>query len=240
MKIFVISLTTATERRKRVQKVMDEMHIHFEFFDAINGFNGLPERLADLPDDFHRNIFRSRPLTPGEKGCYASHYLLWEKCLELNEPILILEDDFLPTQYFSDVLTTLNSVHTKYEYIKVEPQISTATPREMINNAQIVFWHNNSCWTTGYSISPQGAKRLLEHSKRWLCSVDNYIGESYRTGLLCTGIIPYAIYSPRDMGSDIQNRVPLKKVPLPFKLTRELYRFYRFMRMLVWNIKNQR
>jgi glycosyl transferase family 25 len=213
---------------------MNDLQISFDFFDAVNGFNGLPPRLEHYPDDLHRTIFRSRPLTPGEKGCYASHYLLWEKCVSLNEPILILEDDFLPTQYFSDVLAILNDVHKKYEYIKVEPQISNATPLETINHAQIVLWHNNSCWTTGYSISPQGAKRLLEHSKRWLCSVDNYIGESYRTGLLCTGIIPYAIYSPRDMGSDIQNRVPLKKVPLPLKLTRELYRFYRFIRMSLW------
>ena len=28
-----------------------------------------------------------------EMGCFASHYLLWKKCVELGEPILILEDD---------------------------------------------------------------------------------------------------------------------------------------------------
>ena len=28
-----------------------------------------------------------------EMGCFASHYLLWEKCVELDEPIMILEDD---------------------------------------------------------------------------------------------------------------------------------------------------
>lgn len=238
MKIFVISLTNAIERRNRVQKVMDELHINFEFFDAINGFVGLPDRLTIYPDDLHRTICRSRPLTPGEKGCYASHYLLWEKCIELNEPILILEDDFLPTPYFLDVLATLNDIHHKYEYIKIEPQIGVSTQLETINNMQIVLWHDNSRWTTGYSISTKGAQRLLRNSNRWLCSVDNYIGESYRTGLLCAGIIPYAIYSPHDMGSDIQNKVPLNKVPLHFKLIRELYRFYRTMRMYIWNRKN--
>ncbi len=132
---------------------------------------------------------------------------------------------------------TLPKIHEQYEYVKVEPQIGTATALTTVDNMQLMFWHNNSCWTTGYSISPQGARRLLAHSQRWLCSVDNFIGESYRTGLICTGLIPYAIYSPRDMGSDIQNQVVLKKVPLGFKLTRELYRFYRFVRMALWNMK---
>ena len=28
-----------------------------------------------------------------EMGCFASHYLLWKKCVTLNEPVMILEDD---------------------------------------------------------------------------------------------------------------------------------------------------
>ncbi|MCE9935580.1 glycosyltransferase family 25 protein [Aeromonas salmonicida] len=240
MKIYVISLEKATERRHRVESVLSARGIEFNFFNAVNGFDGLPERLRGLPDDQHRVIFRSRPLTPGEKGCYASHFLLWEKCVELNEPILILEDDFLPTQYFEEVLKILPKVHEEYEYVKVEPQVGLAKALTTVDNMQLMFWHNNMCWTTGYSISPQGARRLLGHSKRWLCSVDNFIGESYRTGLVCVGLIPYAIYSPRDMGSDIQNQVTLKKVPLGLKLTREIYRFYRFIRMSWWNSNNAR
>ena len=178
MKIYVISLERAVERRSRVESVLAARGIDFEFFNAVNGFEGLPERLQALPDDQHRIRFRSRPLTPGEKGCYASHFLLWEKCVEFNEPILILEDDFLPTQYFEEVLGTLPKVHEQYEYVKVEPQVGSASALTTIDNMQLMFWHNNSCWTTGYSISPQGARRLLAHSKRWLCSVDNFIGNT--------------------------------------------------------------
>lgn len=237
MKIFIVSLDNATQRRNRVKEVMNDLGIEFEFFDAINGFNGLPDRLLGCPDDTHRKIFRSRPLTPGEKGCYASHYLLWEKCIELNEPIMVLEDDFLPTQYFMSVFTRLSCLHDKYEYLRLEPQIGDATSLEFLDGLQILFWHNNVRSTTGYSISPSGAMRLVNHSKKWLCSVDNFIGESYRTGLKATGILPYAIYSPDDMESCIQNKVILEKVPLHFKLTREIYRFYRLVRMQIWNLK---
>ena len=41
------------------------------------------------------------PLTKGEVGCFLSHWRLWEKCIELNEPILILEDDAVCTDRFN-------------------------------------------------------------------------------------------------------------------------------------------
>jgi hypothetical protein len=30
---------------------------------------------------------------PGVQGCFLSHWTLWKKCIELNEPIIILEHD---------------------------------------------------------------------------------------------------------------------------------------------------
>ena len=30
---------------------------------------------------------------PGIIGCFDSHYRLWQKCCQLKEPILIMEDD---------------------------------------------------------------------------------------------------------------------------------------------------
>ncbi|HHQ4925986.1 glycosyltransferase family 25 protein [Aeromonas veronii] len=242
MKIFIVSLKNAESRRERVKRVLAELDVEFEFFDAINGFAGLPERLQGCPDDMHRKLLRSRPLTPGEKGCYASHYLLWEKCIELNEPIIVLEDDFLPTRYFCDIFEALPKLHEKYEYLKLEPQIGDATALEYEHGIQTMLWHNNVRWTTGYSINPNGARKLVGCSSRWLCSVDNFIGESYRHKVQSVGVLPYAIYSPGDMESGIQNKVALAKVPLLFKASREIYRFYRFVRMYFWNkkYKNQK
>lgn len=31
--------------------------------------------------------------TDTEKGCFYSHYMLWKKCIEKNEPIMVLEHD---------------------------------------------------------------------------------------------------------------------------------------------------
>lgn len=232
MKIFVINLPSSAERREKVSQALNKIGVEFEFFAAVDGRKGLPEELVHLPDDNHRIYFRSRPLSPGEKGCYGSHYKLWQKCVELDEPILILEDDCLPTEHFKDVLSNLPGLHSRgYEYLRVEEQEQGFKKIDSASDLDIVLWEDNRAGTRGYSLSPSGAKRLLKHSDRWICAVDNYIGESYRTGLLCAGIQPYAVENGDEsetstIQSDIQS-----KVPVQFKLLREVYRFYRFCRI---------
>jgi len=240
MKVYVISLANSHERRERISNILNSMGINFRFFDAVNGREGLPSDLVGLPDDTHRKIFRSRPLSPGEKGCYASHYRLWQKCVELGEAIVVIEDDCLPTDFMTGAIPTLQKLHQNgYEYIRLEHQKGKATLLEEVDGMQTVFWHNNLVGTRGYSISPNGAKKLLAKSERWLCAVDNFIGESYRTKLKCTGLIPYIVLDPNDMETTIQIGEN-EKTPLYFKVTRELYRFYRYVRLTSWNSLNNR
>jgi len=238
MKLFVINLVTALERRERVIEKLAEIGMECEFFAAVNGFEGLPEELADKPDDEYRIKYRGRPLTPGEKGVYASHYLLWKKCIELDEPIAIFEDDFLPTPFFSQVIDKLPELHERYDYLRLEPQ-DTNFSNKMIENTpdgfQVVMWMDNAGGARGYSITPKAAKRFVEESETWLCAVDNFIGEPYKHHIPSMGVLPYAVYNPADMESQIQNRVTLSKVKLVNKMFREWDRTRRSIRLLLWN-----
>jgi hypothetical protein len=40
---------------------------------------------------------------PGIQGCFYSHYRLWQKCVELNEPITIWEDDIVLSRPYQPV-----------------------------------------------------------------------------------------------------------------------------------------
>lgn len=235
MKIFVISLQDDIERRTRASSILSKHSFDYEFFDAVDGRKGLPDDLISLPNDQHRIVFRSRVLTPGEKGCYASHYRLWQKCVEVNEPIIILEDDFKDLIFFKEVIGKLPSLHEHYDYLRLEYQHDKMSQVEYLHDIQLVLWHDNSKGTTAYSISPAAAKRFLNASESWLCSVDNFIGESFRHQVPSIGVLPCAAFPPFDLGSRIQSHNYKTKVPLYFKATRELYRFYRFLRMSIWN-----
>ncbi|AQP34983.1 glycosyltransferase family 25 protein [Vibrio anguillarum] len=232
MKIYVINLPSSVDRRQQILEAFNHIDVKFEFFEAVDGRKGLPDDLIGLPDDKHRILFRSRPLSPGERGCYASHYKLWQKCVELDKPILILEDDCLPTEHFKEILESLPTLHQQgYEYLRVESQHQEFKQIDSYKDLKVVLWKDNRAGTRGYSISPEGAKKLLKHSDRWLCAVDNYIGESYRTKLLCVGIQPYAVKNGESSEvSTIQSETQ-SKVPILYKLFREVYRFYRFCRL---------
>ncbi|ENM5767872.1 glycosyltransferase family 25 protein, partial [Vibrio mimicus] len=204
-----------------------------------NGFDGLPEKLIKKPDDKYRTKYRGRPLTPGEKGVYASHYLLWEKCVELNEPIAIFEDDFLPTPFFKQIIDKLPVLHEKYDYLRLEAQDSNFRNR-MIENTpdgfQIVMWMDNAGGARGYSITPIAAKSFIEKSNVWLCAVDNFIGEPYKHLVPSFGVIPYAVFNPSDLPSQIQNKVNLSRPAFYFKVFREINRIIRVLKLKIWNL----
>lgn len=234
MKIFVISLVRSQARRQHISETMSALKLDYEFFDAIDGKLGLPDDLEKLQDDRHRIIFRSRPLAPGEKGCYASHYRLWQKCIELNEPIVVIEDDFIPSDNIKTSLNHIKEIAANFDYIRIQDQVGEFTPLAQLQELQLGFWKDNSKGTVGYIISPSGAKKLLLASDKWQCSVDNFIYESYHHNVASLGIYPPLLKASFEWGTEIHHQEKTK-VPVYYKLTRELHRFYRFIRIELKN-----
>ncbi|WP_415893140.1 glycosyltransferase family 25 protein [Neptuniibacter sp. PT8_73] len=240
MDIFIISLPEASERRERIANILNNVELEYEIFEAINGHKGLPAELVNLPDDNFRKVFKSRPLSNGERGCYASHYLLWKKCIELNKPIVILEDDAIPLEGFKEALQEIEILHEKYGYIRLETQFGNHSLVQSVNDSlDLVYWDCNDMRTGGYSISPEGAKAFLAASARWCYSVDYFIGSSYLHKVPALGVLPPVVSSPNDLGTYIQLDAKTK-VGLLYKITRESYRFYRFCRMALWNVKSRK
>ena len=64
--------------------------LELEYFDGIYGNDGNEVFEKYGVKKFRRFVKRD---SPGRLGCAASHYLLWKKCLELNETVLVLEQD---------------------------------------------------------------------------------------------------------------------------------------------------
>ncbi|AFF23285.1 TPA: glycosyltransferase family 25 protein [Pasteurella multocida] len=88
---YVISLSSAVERRQHIRNQFSQKNIPFQFFDAIS-----PSPLLDqLVLQFFPRLADSS-LTGGEKACFMSHLSLWHKCVEENLPyIVVFEDDIV-------------------------------------------------------------------------------------------------------------------------------------------------
>lgn len=90
---------------------------------------------------------------PGVQGCFLSHWNLWKKCLELNEPIIILEHDALILKEWSpiEITDSIIKLHRIYSNKKEKIDIDTGQ------------WNKSG---HAYCITPNHASKLINFSKK--------------------------------------------------------------------------
>ncbi len=194
LKIFVISLISSTDRRADVAKKLADKQISFEFLDAIDGRDSNHSYLKNY-DEKQFLIHRRRKALAGELGCYVSHVLAWEKCVDLNQPIVVLEDDFEITDYFVDGLLFLETVLNKIEFVRLEPLECKLTLTSYKNDTfSLVKQLKIGMCLTGYLITPKGAKNLLKKSRKINYPIDLYVRYSFIHNVLIHAIEPPLVY----------------------------------------------
>lgn len=122
----------------------------FTIFPAINGYNLTNESWQNfgiLPPAKKSSKLDHFSNLPGAQGCFLSHYLLWKKCITLNKPIIILEDDAEVTHPFEEIVTDkdLLKLH-KPRQRKIHPKLGEWSPGAF-----------------GYLLFPTGAENLVKH-----------------------------------------------------------------------------
>jgi glycosyl transferase family 25 len=184
MRSFIICLSkieTSLKTANAMKQQLDSYGMPNELFEGSYGID-VKEQYANNGRRYHPWNFKNGPLAPfsdeyrdsqqkaGEMGCFDSHYRLWQKCIELNESIMIFEDDVLfvrpyfPVE-FDEVLITVFGNPTKsakyYQYLTDpvgEPEAKG-------------YWQASMPGTPGYAIKPSAAKKLVEmYHNTWLPS----------------------------------------------------------------------
>ncbi len=175
MKIFVLSLLNSVERREKVSTLLKEHKLNFEFIDGIDGRKADPHLLALYNErEFIYNYGRKAVL--GELGCYASHMLAWKKCIELNEPIVIFEDDFRLKEGAVQALDECEKLIDDYHFIRLEDGNKKPQYKVKSTNGMTLFnYFKVPQCATCYAISPIAAKKLLNNSEHISLPVDVFI-----------------------------------------------------------------
>jgi glycosyl transferase family 25 len=109
MKIFIISLTTAKERRENIKLQLNKLSFPYEIIDAIDGRKLNKEDMERLCD---METVKKYPnwLTPSAIGCALSHYQVYKKIIEQKlDYALILEDDAELLSSFESVIKTIEN-----------------------------------------------------------------------------------------------------------------------------------
>jgi len=93
MRIFVINLKRAVERRRRIAEEFAKVGLSYELHDGFDGHDLLPEHFAQV-DYQARHRLGLRPQDPGSIGCWLSHKEVMQKIADdASEMAAVFEDD---------------------------------------------------------------------------------------------------------------------------------------------------
>ncbi|MCE3047671.1 glycosyltransferase family 25 protein [Helicobacter kayseriensis] len=221
---FIINLSQAEERKTLMQKQIQKFQdIDFIFFDAISvGSREFLSYRQKWDCDFLTKIYRGKTLTDGEKACFASHYALWQKCIELNRPILILEDDVL---FFEDFEIKVKDLflNPRWQFVRLMPLFKKRSVHIEGDLYQVL---EGVCGTQGYFLTPRAALAFVQKAKLWFCPVDNFLDKAYWHGIRTFFFSPPIIAENSALQSCIDSvgKRELRKVQKTFfgyKITKE-------------------
>jgi GR25 family glycosyltransferase involved in LPS biosynthesis len=189
MKSFIIHLSkipASLETATRLKNQLAEYGMESELFEGTYGNEAVKMMEAEgrevhpwgikgppaIPHSVNPNI--GNHLNPGEQGCFYSHYRLWQKCVELNESIIIFEDDiilsrgFIPIEWDDVLIVALGHPKKTHRY-----RHFLDTPSGPAGAAD--YYQSSMPGCCGYAIRPHAAKKLLDIYTKTYLAADNAI-----------------------------------------------------------------
>lgn len=163
MKNIIISLNSATDRRKHIKKEFNAHNVNFEFFDALT---------PDIAKLYTKKLpikLENCDLTGGELACMMSHVSIWKKMIDENIPYLaIFEDDVYLGKDAEYLLSTIDWIKPTWNIIKIEAFtkkifLSADVTPIALTKRHLAPLKGENLGTAGYILSLQGAHMYLEY-----------------------------------------------------------------------------
>ena len=194
MKLYVISLPDARERRERAAIQLADAGIEFEFFDALRGEQAMAEGHFERCDEDEWLLNTGREITSAEIGCFASHRSMWQKCVDLGRPIMIMEDDFQLMPGFGDAVKQVAALIEDFGFIRLQNE-TRARKERVAERGGYTLWRYtkvpHSCMCN--SITPSVAERFVEMTRVACEPVDVFVKKFWQHGQPIYGLTPYTV-----------------------------------------------
>ncbi len=197
LKIFVINLARAPDRRQKMARQLQEQQLTYQFFDAVDGAFLSKEEISSVYRESAAFDRLGRSMPANEVACSWSHIKIYEKMFkERIGEALILEDDVDLSSDFGRVL------HTRLDWLPKDwrvvnfahdmspPVIMNAIPENGLGHISVCRFERVVGRTGAYLISLEGAEALLRYSYPIRMPSDDLVGDSAFVGADVYGLSP--------------------------------------------------
>ena len=174
---YVITIDTNSESINVANRCINSGN---KFGLDIKIFNAFTPRHNPLKILQSKNVNTAAFIKPSESsygtavaGCFLSHFTLWEKCIEINKPIIILEHDaiiineipfnILDGTGFDKVINLGKPAHGEFDI------------PEFTGTGLMVSSTTGFKGTHAYAIKPAGALKLINQAKICAAPADIYL-----------------------------------------------------------------
>ena len=152
MKKLVISLLRRADRKVEFQKNNLQ---NFEYIQAIDGEANIFRHIQARPNWL--DPFQNRPLQQNEVACFLSHINAWQKCIELNQPVIVMEDDAMINNQWNEAL--YQDLINEYDFVYL--QHNENEPSQVTSINDLIERPSYPYNMTAYCIKPTTAQSLL-------------------------------------------------------------------------------
>jgi glycosyl transferase, family 25 len=177
MKIYLISLKNALERREFQRQQLSNLGLEFELFDALTPSTSIEVATGIKSDGWER------PLMPTELACFLSHYSVWQKILDSNETALILEDDVILSKNLPKFLAGVTGLED-VDHITLEVRLRKkmiASDHATLARLGVGKLLQDRTGAAAYILYPNGAEKLITTTaKNGAALADAFIANNHR------------------------------------------------------------
>jgi len=192
MRILVINLARADERRRHMERQLSAFGLAFERVEAIDGRNLAAADRALVDHDRRRRI-TPYPLSDNEIGCWLSHRRALSDAAASGIPMTaILEDDADLSPDFPRVLAALDVQKPNFDFIFLHRKFKQG--ETFLRGLQLLPDMNMGrvgpahMGAIGYVVSAAGAQKFLAYASRFAHAVDKEIHRYWANGLDIRGL----------------------------------------------------
>lgn len=201
MKIFVLNLERAVDRRELMQRRLAALGLEAEFLTAVDGArvdrNSLP-------------VGSEPRLSNGELGCYLSHRRSWEIVVERGlAHAVVLEDDVVLSPELPRVIAGLATLDLPYDLVRLSSlgPVRGIPVAGLADGRRLILPNKNPSGAQGYLVSQAGAQRLLARLAVPQRPVDDEFDLYWKHGLCVPVVFPCVVEEDGALASTIGARM---------------------------------
>jgi glycosyl transferase family 25 len=229
-KVTVISLPDATERRAAFSARADGVELDWGFLDARGE---LGQGLTHDPDE--AIVYKGRPLSAGELGCYSSHYAAWTTFLETAAAqLIVFEDDTIVDWTFIEKLARIDFQARGVSFLRLFAMDPGPCRRVQANavdfQRHLIEYSDRVFGGQAYVLTRAGAERLVRHCRTVRRPIDDELDRSWAHGLPNLCIFPFPVIAESGVSNIGLGRYEGYQIPAHLKSRRRRARLAEYAR----------